>query len=335
MAIHNVRPGSGTLRGYLTRDLPPILTIDSGDRVCYQTLDAAWGALEQDFPLTEAKEFSPRDHTRDVHHALCGPVGVRGAEPGMTLEIRFERIRTGGWGWSAGPELPSQLDSRLGVPGGTSSPDAVIRLPQGRRATFWKLDRERATATNPAGVRLKLRPFMGYVGATPNELGTISTFPPHSCGGNMDCKELVAGSRLFLPVALPGGLLWIGDGHAIQGDGEVAGPALACPMDPVEVEVHLHPELRLTMPRANTPAGWITFGFDSDLNEAAAQATEAMLNLMGDIYGLSAKEALALAGLVVDLRITQTVNGVKGVHAILPHDAVETAAADPAPSATL
>jgi acetamidase/formamidase len=106
-------------------------------------------------------------------------------------------------------------------------------------------------------------------------------------------------------------------------------------MDPVEVEVHLHPELRLTMPRANTPAGWITFGFHSDLNEAAAQATVEMLNLMGEIYGLSAKEALALAGLVVDLRITQTVNGVKGVHAILPHDAVETAAADPAPSATL
>ena len=122
MVTHQVRPGPGTLRGYLTRDLPPILTIDSGDRVCYQTLDAAWGALEQTFPLTKAKEFSPRDRTRDVHHALCGPVAIRGAEPGMALEICFRRIRTGRWGWSAGPELPSQMDSRLGVPGGTSSP---------------------------------------------------------------------------------------------------------------------------------------------------------------------------------------------------------------------
>ena len=102
----------------------------------------------------------------------------------------------------------------------------------------------------------------------------------------MDCKELVEGSCLYLPVALPGGLLWIGDGHAIQGDGEVAGPALACPMDPVEVEVHLHPELRLTMPRANTPAGWITFGFDSNLNEATSQATVEMLKLMGEVFGL-------------------------------------------------
>jgi acetamidase/formamidase len=149
----------------------------------------------------------------------------------------------------------------------------------------------------------------------------------------MDCKELVEGSRLYLPVALPGGLLWIGDGHAIQGDGEVAGPALACPMDPVEVEVHLHPELCLTMPRADTPAGWITFGFDPDLNEAASQATVGMLDLMGGVYGLRAKEALALAGLVVDLRITQVVNGVRGVHALLPHQAVEKVAADRAPCA--
>jgi acetamidase/formamidase len=174
---------------------------------------------------------------------------------------------------------------------------------------------------------------MGYVGTTPDEPGIISTFPPHPGGGNMDCKELIEGSRLYLPVALPGGLLWIGDGHAIQGDGEVAGPALACPMDPVEVEVNLHPELRLTMPRANTPAGWITFGFDSDLNEATAQATVEMLKLMGEVYGLRAEEALA--GLVVDLRVTQIVNGVRGVHAVLPPHAVEKVAPDRAPFAAL
>jgi acetamidase/formamidase len=129
-------------------------------------------------------------------------------------------------------------------------------------------------------------------------------------------------------VALPGGLLWVGDGHATQGDGEVAGPALACPMDPVEVEVRLHPEVRLAMPRADTAAGWVTFGFHPDLNEAASQATVEMLKLMGELYGLKGKEALALAGLVVDLRVTQVVNGVRGVHAVLPHDAMEKAAAD-------
>ena len=322
MATHHLRPSAETLRGYLNRDLPPILTIGSGDRVCYQTLDAAWGALEQSVPLVEAVEFSPRDHTRDPHHALSGPVAIRGAKPGMTVEIHFLRIRTGRWGWSAGPELPSQLDARLGMSGGASGPPAVITLPQGRRATFWQLNPDTQLGNSAAGVQLRLRPFLGYVGTNPAEPGNLSTFPPHACGGNMDCRELVEGSRLFLPVAVKGGLLWIGDGHAIQGDGEVAGPALACPMDPVEIEVTLHPELRLTMPRANTPAGWITFGFHTDLNEAAAQATLEMVKLLGDLYGLAAKEALSLASLVVNLRVTQMVNGVRGVHAVLAHDAL-------------
>src|SRR5262249_56366869 len=133
--------------------------------------------------------------------------------------------------------------------GGTAGRDGVIGWPQGGGATLGGWDRGGGWAKSAAGVRLRLRPFMGYVGMTPDEPGIISTFPPHPGGGNMDCKELIEGSCLYLPVALPGGLLWIGDGHATQGDGEVAGPALACPMDPVEVEVHLHPELRLTMPR--------------------------------------------------------------------------------------
>jgi acetamidase/formamidase len=201
----------------------------------------------------------------------------------------------------------------------------VITLPQGRQATLWQLDPQQKTATSPSGVRLRLRPFMGYVGMTPDEPGLISTFPPQHCGGNMDCKELVEGSRLYLPVAVSGVLFWIGDGHAVQGDGEVAGPALACPIDPVEVEFHLHPSLRLSMPRAETPAGWITFGFHADLNEAWALATEEMLKLMGEVYRLGVKEALALASLVVDLRITQVVNGVRGVHAILPRDAIAQA----------
>jgi len=152
--------------------------------------------------------------------------------------------------------------------------------------------------------------------------GVQTTFPPRSYGGNLDCKELIEGSSLYLPVAVEGGLLSLGDGHAAQGDGEVAGPALACPMEQVEVELHLHPNLSLTMPRAKSPLGWLTFGFHTDVNEAWAQATEEMIKLMTELYGISAKSALALASLVVDLRITQVVNGVRGVHAILPYGAL-------------
>jgi acetamidase/formamidase len=155
-----------------------------------------------------------------------------------------------------------------------------------------------------------------------DEPGIQTTFPPRFCGGNLDCKELVEGTSLYLPLAVEGGLLSLGDGHAVQGDGEVAGPALACPMKQVEVEIHLHPELRLTLPRAYSCLGWLTFGFHTDINEAWALATEEMIKLMTELFDLSTKSALALASLVVDLRITQVVNGVRGVHAILPHAAV-------------
>jgi acetamidase/formamidase len=322
MATYTVRPEPATLRGYLSRDLAPILTVEPGDSVRYQTLDAAWGAVEQEADFAEPRAFDPRDTQRDAGHALCGPVALRGAEPGMAIEVFLRRIRTGRWGWSAGPALPSQLDKRLGLPGAADGPPKVIMLPRGDAATYWTLDPDQNIGTSQDGRCLRLRPFPGYIGLTPNEPGILSTFPPRACGGNLDCKELVEGSSLFMPVALPGGQFWIGDGHAVQGDGEIAGPALACPLEEVDVEFRLHPELRLASARARTPSAWITFGFHHDLNEAAAQAAIEMVALMRELHGLETKEALGLAGLVADLRITQMVNGVRGVHAVLPHEAL-------------
>jgi acetamidase/formamidase len=167
-----------------------------------------------------------------------------------------------------------------------------------------------------------MRPFMGVMGMPAHEPGVQTTFPPRFCGGNLDCKELVEQSRLYLPIAVEGGLFSVGDGHAVQGDGEVAGPALACPMELVELEFHLHAHMQLALPRAFTPAGWLTFGFHEDLNEAWTRATREMVQVMGEFYQLQPKEALALASLVMDLRITQVVNGVRGVHALLAHDAI-------------
>src|SRR5262245_3691072 len=149
-----------------------------------------------------------------------------------------------------------------------------------------------------------------------------STFPPRRSGGNLDCKELVAGSHLYLPIPVDGALFSVGDGHAIQGDGEVAGPALECPMEHVELEFYLHDTFRVEMPRAHTPMGWITFGLHEDLNEACAVALDGMLDLMRSEYNVTRKEALALSSLLVNLHVTQVVNGVKGVHAVLPHGAL-------------
>jgi acetamidase/formamidase len=307
MTTREITPSTETLHGRFALDIPPVLTIESGDAVRYQTLDSGWGLIEQADPFARPVKFERRDPQLDRGHALCGPIAIAGAEPGMTLEVRINAVRPGRWGWSGGGGYPSPLNARLGV---GDPPECVMR---------WRLAPDEAIATNQHGRRLRTRPFMGILGMPADVEGPQSTYPPRASGGNIDCRELVPGSRLFLPIAVRGGLFSTGDGHAVQGDGEVAGPALECPMERVELEFHLHSDARLNMPRAHTPAGWVTFGFDTTLDEAAALALDGMLNLMGELLGVDRREALALASLAVDLRITQMVNGVRGVHAVLPH----------------
>ena len=138
----------------------------------------------------------------------------------------------------------------------------------------------------------------------------------------MDCKELVVGSRLFLPIPVEGGLFSVGDGHGVQGDGEVSGTAIECPMDLVELTFHVRDDFPVTAPVAHTPAGWLTMGFDTDLTKATYIALEAMFALMERLFNLEHLDAVALASLTVDMRVTQIVNGVRGAHAVLPHGSV-------------
>jgi acetamidase/formamidase len=167
-----------------------------------------------------------------------------------------------------------------------------------------------------------LRPFMGIYGMPPAETGIHSTIPPRVTGGNIDCKELIVGSTLYLPIAVEGGLFSTGDGHAAQGDGEVSITAIECPMDRVDLTFDVHDNLPISTPIANTPAGWITMGFHEDLDEALLIALEAMLTLMKRLHGLERLDALALASVAVDFRVTQVVNRVRGIHAVLPHGAI-------------
>ncbi|MCA9907620.1 MAG: acetamidase/formamidase family protein, partial [Anaerolineae bacterium] len=152
--------------------------------------------------------------------------------------------------------------------------------------------------------------------------GVHSTVPPRPTGGNIDCKELIVGSTLYLPIAVEGGLFSTGDGHAVQGDGEICVTAIECPVDRVDLTFDLLDDMPLTTPIANTPAGWITLGFHEDLDEALVIALEAIVALLQRLHGLSRLDALALASLTVDFRITQVVNQVRGVHAVLPHGAI-------------
>jgi acetamidase/formamidase len=313
MTSYDIVPERATLHGHFSRDLPPVLTIEPGDTVRYRTLDAGWNVEPRTSPDPQARPrtFEPRDPELDRGHALCGPVAIRGAEPGMTLAIHLEVIRPGVWGWTSAGGWPSAVNTRLGV----------AELPE--RMQLWSLDPDAGIGRNQYGHRVRLRPFMGVLGMPPDEPGRHSTVPPRRWGGNLDCKELAAGSTLYLPIPVPGALFSVGDGHAAQGDGEVSSTAIECPMELVELRFELLPDVRLPTPRAETPAGWLTLGFAEDLHEASMRALEAMLDLMGERFGLEHQDALTLASVVVDLHVTQLVNGgMLGVHALLPHDAI-------------
>ncbi len=179
------------------------------------------------------------------------------------------------------------------------------------------------SASTTADFRCSLAPFLGVVGLPPAEPGEHSTIPPRTHGGgNIDCRELVAGSTLYLPITVDGALLHVGDGHAAQGDGEVGGTAIECGMT-TELVIDIAADALLDSIHAITPTGRITFGFSSDLNEAAGDALDAMLRWMQHLFDLDRSTALALASTTVDLRVTQVANQTWGVHAVLSHNAIE------------
>jgi acetamidase/formamidase len=302
------------VHGAFSCDIAPILTIDSGDTVRFRTLDADWNLAPRQSTRHDEPpvQFNPRPAGQEQGHPLCGPVAIRGAEPGMTLAVKIEAIRPGSWGFTTVGGWPHPVNTRLGV------------ADQGTYL-LWTLDAMTLQGRNQYGQTVALRPFMGIMGMPPAEPGLHSTVPPRVTGGNLDCKELVAGSTLYLPIAASGGLFSVGDGHARQGDGEVCVTAIECPMELVELTFQLQPGLQLATPRAQTPAGWLTFGLHEDLDEAAMIALEAMVDFMAQQYGLGRHQALGLASVVVDLRVTQLVNRVRGVHAVLPHEAIAAA----------
>ena len=308
--FHEIKAERTALHGHFSRDLPPILTIDPGDTVRFQCVDSGWGLEPHNGFNMERRELEPRDPILDGGHALTGPVAIRGAKAGLTLAIHIDALKVGQWGTTFAGGWQNDWNDRLGV-----SKDGVFHT--------WTFDHAEQIATNQHGHSVKLRPFMGIYGMPANITGIQSTIPPRRTGGNIDCKELIAGSTLYLPIEVDGGLFSVGDGHAVQGNGEVSVTAIECPMDRVELTFDLLDDMPLTTPVANTPAGWITLGFHEDLDEALVIALEAMLVLMKRVHGLERLDALALASLTVDMCITQVVNGVRGVHALLPHGAIQ------------
>jgi acetamidase/formamidase len=260
-----------------------VLEVEPGDSVRIAVPNAAWY-------LESGEELERGDPAVDTGHALAGPIAVRGARAGQTLAVTIDDVRPGPWGF-------------------TPSEDGGVRWDLGR-GVGRGLDRE-----------LELAPFLGVIGMPPPEAGIHSTRPPRPWGGNIDCKELVAGSTLYLPIPVDGALLSAGDGHAAQGDGEVAGWAIETPVE-AQLTLDVRADLRLEWPIARTHDAWLAFGFDEDLDQAARIAVAGILEVMKRELGVSGGDALILASVGVDLRVTQIVNETSGVHAVLRDDAV-------------
>jgi acetamidase/formamidase len=298
--------------GWFDATLPHQLAMDSGDRVTIEALSGGPANLpgegyEVPPELLRVHEKSQR---RLPGHILTGPVFVRGAEPGDVLEVRIIDVQLRqDWGYTFVRPLAGAL------PGDVDAFEQIIT----------RLDRERKVGRLPWGLEIPLRPFFGVMGvAPPKSWGSISSIQPRAHGGNLDNKELGPGATLYLPVFNEGAGFSVGDGHAVQGDGEVCTTAIETALTGT-FELHVRKDLKLDYPCAETPGHVITMGMDPDLDTAARDALRRMVDRVMRQTGLPHPRALMLMSLVADVRVTQLVNEQKGIHVMMPKSALQKA----------
>lgn len=310
MAHHHLKSTVETCHwGYFDAALAPVLTVASGDTVTIETISGGRDVLPPaGFHVPpELLEVQKRSERMLPGHILTGPVAVTGAMPGDVLEVRILEVELRqDWGYNFIRPLAGTLQDDF---------------PRARHLNI-PLDREANIARLPWGLDLPLAPFFGVMGvAPPPAWGRITSIVPRAHGGNIDNKELVPGTTLFLPVLTGGALFSCGDGHGAQGDGEVNVTAIETALEGT-FEFILRKDLSFTYPRAMTTSHYITMGMDPDLDQCVVRALRDMIVLLGEKAGLSAEDAYTLCSLAADLRITQTVNGSKGVHCMMPRSYV-------------
>jgi acetamidase/formamidase len=307
---HELKASPTTVhRGFFDATLKPVLTIDSGDIVRLETASGnprffeSIGVPKDKIPAELYAVFDGVEGVNRGDHTLNGPIAVRGAQPGDMLEIRIRSV-----------------DVRLPIAGQSFVPNRGLLpedFPYEKARVLW-IDLDRKTVEYAPGVHVPVKPFWGVMGvAPPLSMGRVPSGPPNIFGGNLDNRDLGAGSTLFLPVHVPGALLSFGDGHAAQGHGEVCLSAIETSLLG-EVQVVLHKGRRLRWPRAETATHYITMGLAADLDDAVKIATREMLDFLAETKGLSREDAYMLASAAMDLIVTQVVDGTKGIHAMMP-----------------
>ena len=298
--------------GYFDAGRAPVAEIDSGDEIIINTVSGAPQVLP-------GEGFHVPPELLAIHaagpppmpgHILTGPVAVKGAKPGDVLQVDIIDVSLRqDWGYNVIRPLAGTLPLDF----------------QETHLTILPLDEERGIAKLPWGLELPLSPFFGVMGvAPPAEWGRISTIEPRAHGGNIDNKELVAGTTLYLPVHVDGGLFSCGDGHGAQGDGEVCVTAIETALQG-RFRLTRRTDLDISYPQAETPSHLITMGMHADLDQAVEIALRRMIAEVAHRIGISRAEAYMLCSLAADLRITQTVNREKGVHMMIAKDLLQPA----------
>ena len=289
MTLHTVASTSDTVRsGFLDPSASPVATIASGDVVSYPNTWTHWGN-EAVYGMTFAEREPLRHRYPNGPYSMLGPVVVADAQPGDVIECKLEALRTRDWGWNSFP---------LGV----GALPADFKEPY---VHYFRFDEARRSTEYVDGIKLELAPFLGVMAVEPAGDAAVSAILAGPYGGNLVLRALTVGSSLYLPVAKPGGRLWMGDIHALQGDGVVDQTAIETAAEELKIRYVLHKDVALEGPLGETMSGWIGIGFGESLDDALVACLRGLISWLHAASGISEGEAYALCSMAVSFRVTQ------------------------------
>jgi acetamidase/formamidase len=306
MALHTVESTAKTVRsGYLDPAAPAVAKVTSGDVVRYPNTWTHWGN-EAVFGMSFADREPLRHRYPHGPYSMLGPVEVTGADVGDVVELTLIALRTIDWGWNSFPLGVGALPADFAEP----------------YVHYFRFDDARTVAEYTHGIRLPLAPFLGVMGTEPAGDKEVSAILGGPNGGNLVLRDLTVGASVFLPVAKPGARVWIGDVHALQGDGVVDQTAIETAAENLEIRYDLHKNVALRAPLAETPHSWILIGFGDSLDEALVGCLRELIHWLAAAAGITEPEAYALASMAVSFRVTQYAHQTASAYSSAPPKAV-------------
>jgi acetamidase/formamidase len=311
--VHVVESTNETVHlGVFDTTLAPVLKVDSGDTISFpNTWSHFLNQMQPGVPIDKLAELRKSNPGKGPH-SIIGPIAVNNAEPGDVLEVRYKRLQP--FPWAAVFNNPGALGTGL----------LAADYPQGQ-IKYVNLDLKKMNTEFAPNINVPLQPFQGTLGLAPPDgyypplsPGVTSSVPPGPHAGNVDLRELAEGSSLFIPVWKPGALLFTGDSHAVQGDGEISLTALETRMQDMRIQLVLHKQKNFSWPVAETSTHWITLGMDKDLNAAMTMAARNAIKFLATRAHITELDAYGLCSIAASFRVTQVVDIVRGVHAMIP-----------------